>query len=340
MRVRKILVWMLGALMLCLVAAGLLLLPYYRLLTQTMQVSPARTILPFFGPKLIDDKATVLVLGIGGGNHDGPNLSDSISVMSYDARTNQLKTLGVPRDIWSEPLQEKINAAYALGEGMKPGRGMTLAKAELSSVVGIPIQHAVIIDFAGFKKVVDYLGGVDVVVEHAFTDPEFPIEGKENDECGGDPEYRCRYESISFRTGPQHMDGATALKFVRSRHASGGQGSDFARAKRQQQVVQGVRAKVLHHDFLLDSSRVEGLYDVLNGVVKRDLPNQEAAYLLKRVLLSKNNFSQTSQALSEDLFEVPPVWEFGRYVLIPKDSDAQAIKTIARSLLGFSPSSE
>ncbi|MBI1862983.1 triose-phosphate isomerase [Candidatus Microgenomates bacterium] len=90
-------------------------------------------------------QVNILLLGVPGGDHDGPNLSDSINVMSYDMKTNQLTTIGIPRDVWSETLHQKINAAYATGEAIDPGKGMTLAKAEVSSIVGIPIDICLVI---------------------------------------------------------------------------------------------------------------------------------------------------------------------------------------------------
>ena len=336
MSVRKIFTILLLIFIALTVVIVLVARPYYRIVTQKMSVSPFATMLPWASAESIDGKVTFLLLGIGGGAHDGPNLSDSISVLSYDTKTNQLRTLGVPRDVWSEPMQEKVNAAYAIGEAIEVGRGLTLAKAEISSIVGIPIQYAVVVDFGGFKKVIDYLDGVEVDVEVAFTDKEFPIAGRENDECGGDdPDYLCRYETISFKKGLQQMDGETALKFVRSRHASGGEGSDFARSARQQLVVAALRKKVLRFDMLSNPNALEGLYEVMNEVVVRDAPNQQVAYLARTALLSKKDFSQESQALSEDLFEVPPAWQYGRFVLIPKDGNTAAIKSFVRSYFGL-----
>src|SRR5690606_11303223 len=112
-------------------------------------------------------------------------------------------------------------------------------------VTGEPVHYAMVMDFSGFKEVIDTLGGVEVDVEHSFTDTEYPIAGRENDLCDGDPEYRCRYETIEFKQGRQYMDGETALKFVRSRHAEGDEGNDFARSACQQRVISAIREKVL-----------------------------------------------------------------------------------------------
>ena len=88
------------------------------------------------------------------------------------------------------------------------------------------------------------VGGLNVDVERKLDDPEYPISGKEDDPCDHKEEelqalatassqleaFPCRYEHLVINPGLQHMDGATALKFVRSRHAKGSEGSDFARS--------------------------------------------------------------------------------------------------------------
>ena len=81
--------------------------------------------------------------------------------------------------------------------------------------MGQPVHYALLIDFSSFKKAIDVLGGVDVNVERSFDDFHFPIEGKENDSCNGDPTFSCRYEHVSFKKGWQKMDGDTALKFAK-----------------------------------------------------------------------------------------------------------------------------
>ena len=92
---------------------------------------------------------------------------------------------------------------------------------------------------------IDFIGGVEVNVENSFIDKEFPITGKENDLCNNDLEYKCRYKIISFTKGVSSMDGQTALNFVRSRHAEGSEGTDFAREKRQQKVIEAIKNKLI-----------------------------------------------------------------------------------------------
>ncbi len=289
--------------------------PYYDFLTGTLKISLAKTLFTNGSLQTHNGQVNTAILGIGGGNHDGPNLSDSIIVASYNFQTNRLTTISIPRDIWSNTLKDKINSAYAYG-------GMDMAKTELSAVVGMPIQYAAIIDFSKFEELINFLGGVDVNVENSFTDHLFPIPGKENDPCGGDPQYSCRYETISFTKGITHMDGVTALNFVRSRHAEGEEGTDFAREKRQQLVIAAVKNKIIAMARQHKLTQLKALYQLVNQVVKRDITNQQAAIIGKNIIL-KNNFQQNSVVLTEDFFDVPdysPTYK-EMWVLIPTDKN-------------------
>lgn len=309
---------------------GLLILsailkPYYSFLTKTLKISPLKTLLSLDSLKTYDNNATILILGIAGANHQGPNLSDSIIVANYNLKTHQFLTISIPRDIWSSTLQDKINTAYAYGEAKQVGGGLKLAKAEIEAVVGIPVQYASVIDFNKFEELIDFLGGIDVNVERSFTDKQFPIAGKEDDECAGDPEFHCRYETVSFTQGKTHMDGKTALKFVRSRHAEGDEGSDFARTKRQQKVLDAIKIKLMLALKKFDLKYYERLYNVVERVISRDMTNQQLSIVAKNILLSRN-FTQKEIVLPEDFFIVPDYSLYnGKYVLIPKDKDFSKI---------------
>lgn len=301
----------------------LIIKPYFDFLNKDLKISIIKTLFSKDSLKTYDNQVNILLLGIGGQAHDGPNLSDSINLINYNFKTNTLSTISIPRDIWSETLKDKINSAYAYGEAKKPGSGgFILAKAEISEVVGMPIQYAAVINFNGFKQLVDFLGGIDVEVENSFIDKRFPIEGKENDPCDGDPEYNCRYQTISFTKGINHMDGETALKFIRSRHAEDKEGTDFAREKRQQKVIEAIKNKMIVIVKKLDINQYKKLYYFFNQIIKRDITNQQLAIIVKNIFLNKN-FQQKKIVLNESLFINPPISNQynNLWVLIPKNND-------------------
>lgn len=305
-----------------------LLYPYYNFVTKTLKVSIFKTLLSIDGIKTYDNHVNILFLGIAGVDRDGPNLSDSIVVISYNLKTNRLTTISIPRDVWSDALHDKINSAYAYGEAKKKGAGFILAKAEIESIIGQPIHYAVALDFDQFEKLINFLNGVDVNVENSFIDKEFPITGKENDLCNNDPDYKCRYETISFMKGLAHMDGGTALKFVRSRHSEGPEGSDFSREKRQQKVIEAIKNKLIVFATKPNLDHYKKLYEFLDKLVKRDINNQQAAIILKNIIL-KRNLKQEKIILSEDFFVNPEInldKYDGKWVLIPKGDNIKSVQ--------------
>jgi LCP family protein required for cell wall assembly len=216
-----------------------------------------------------DGRVNILVLGIGGDNHAGGNLSDTMLVVSIDPRTKDVAMLGLPRDMYV-PIpgygSTKINAAHAYGEQDEEGGGPVLAKQVVEKILDIPIHYYARIDFNGFKKAIDAVGGVDVVVEDALYDPAYPCDGN------------AGYCPFSIRAGNQHLDGATALKFVRCRHGSCG--NDFGRAARQQQVLVALREKSISAPTLLNPSKISSLIDAVGDHVKTDLSLSDISKLI------------------------------------------------------------
>ncbi len=312
-----------------LLGAGLIFLiyPYYSFMTRTIKVSLLKTLFSIDSIRTYNNHVNILFLGIAGANRDGPNLSDSIVVLSFNIKSNNLTTISVPRDAWSETLHDKINSAYAYGEAKKRGAGFILAKAELESIIGQPIHYAAAVDFDQFEELINFLDGVNINVENSFIDKGFPIAGLENDLCNKDPDYKCRYETISFTKGLTHMNGGTALKFVRSRHAKGMEGSDFAREKRQQKVIEAIKNKLIILVKKPDLKNYQKLYNLIDRLVKRDINNQQIAIILKNIIL-KRNFKQEKIILSEDFFfnpEINPEKYDGKWVLIPKNNNIQFV---------------
>lgn len=335
---------LLGAL---LVGTATLFGPYYLLLTRTLHVSVIKTLLSLDSLKTFNNQVNILILGVAGGNRpgDSPNLSDTIIVANYNFKTNRLTTISVPRDIWSETLKDKINSAYSYGS-------FSLAKSELKTVIGMPIQYATVIDFEKFKEFIDFLGGVDISVETSFDDYAYPIAGREDDSCGHSQNditsftatapaemqiwtyFPCRYEHVRFERGSQHMDGQTALKFVRSRHAQGDEGTDFAREKRQQKVIEAIKNSMLTFLKKKEFNKLEQLYGLLNNIVIRDITNQQVAIIAKNIIL-KRGFKQKQVTLTEDFFNVPEYSTFydGKWVLVPKSGDFKIIHQYINCIL-------
>lgn len=240
----------------------------------------------------------VLLLGIGGGNHEGPELTDTIIFANINIEKKTVNLISIPRDIWVPHLKAKINKAYSNGQE-KGKQGMLLAKPTVQEVVGQQIDYVAVLDFSGFIKLVDYLGGIDVTVLNTLDDYNYPRDGKEVDVCGKSAEeieqfsatasaeidfwnfYSCRYTHLHIDKGLVHMDGKTALSFVRSRHAEGFEGTDFARSVRQQQVITAIRYKMLSLGILLNPLKIFGIYNILSLNIHHNIEAHELDDFIK-----------------------------------------------------------
>jgi len=186
-------------------------------------------------------RINVLVMGLDRRPREGqaPTRTDTMFVLTIDPHNKTAGMLGIPRDLLVEIptkdgngyLEDRINTAYVLGEvNNYDGGGPGLAMATVEHTLGIKIDHYVVIDFQGFKKIIDDLGGVDVDVptylrDDLYSDTELP----------GD------YSPQEFEPGIQHMDGTRALAYARIRRGN----SDLDRIQRQQRVIFAVMDKAL-----------------------------------------------------------------------------------------------
>ncbi len=269
----------------------------------------------------IDGRINILVMGRSGTGQDSPDLTDTMILVSISQRDHKISLISIPRDIWIPDLKAKINSSYYWGKKKSQGSsfaGIVLAKSTVEEVVGIPIQYGVVIDFSGFQRVVDEIGGIDVVIDRAFTDTQYPLAGHEADLCNGDPTLSCRYQTVSFKAGLTHMDGAIALKFVRSRHAVGDEGSDLARALRQQKVIKAIMEKVLTPAVFLSPSKVTSLIAILNSSVETDMAAPQAAVIGRFVVDARNNI--VTHSVPEELLSEGPksyLYEY-QFVFLPR----------------------
>ncbi len=286
-----------------------------------------------------DQSFNILLLGKAGGVHDGPELTDTIIFANVNVGDNKVNMFSIPRDLWMPDLKAKINSSYQ--RGLKNDKELEVARDAIEKVTGQRIDYVFVLDFAGFTKLVDHLNGIDVSVENSFTDEEYPITGKEDDTCGKSEEelvalatassqleaFPCRYKSIHFNQGIQRMNGETALEFVRSRHGTNGEGSDFARSKRQQQIISAVREKVFSLGVVLNPVKVIGIFNILKDNIDTDIDIEKVDDFIK--LAKKMQGGQIKNYVIDDgnesderygLLENPRITsEYSyQYVLIPR----------------------
>lgn len=262
-----------------------------------------------------NNRTNLVFLGLGGEGHEAPDLTDSMIFISLSHQTSSITMISLPRDIWVPTMKAKINTAYHYGNKKRDDGGRDLAKSAVSEILGLPVHYVIALDFAGFVKAVDSVEGIDVEVKRTFDDYQYPIPGKEAVLPESD-----RYEHLHFDAGLTHMDGATALKFARSRHAEGEEGTDFARANRQQLIILAFKDKLLSSETLLNFDKLKNIYASIKSSVDTDIPESELAGFF-RFFLDFSREGQTVNHLTlEDKFMNPKnrTPYDGQWVLIPK----------------------
>ena len=268
----------------------------------------------------VEGQLTILIMGVGGTGHDGPELSDTILLATVDTKAKRVAMVSIPRDL-AFPLGGgrfiKINAVNAYAEQSHPGQGARQTADAFEQLFGIKIDRVIKVDFQAFADVVDSLGGVDVNVEKSFVDHEYPTE---ND----------GWQTVSFQQGMQRMDGAHALMYARSRHGSNGEGSDFARSRRQQILMVAIKEKMLSLGTISNPQKLMKLYQAVASNIQTDMTPWDLMTLapLAKDVSSGNVTMQglvdgpSGQLVSSNVG--------GAYMLFPKQQDWSEVRTIVQ----------
>jgi LCP family protein required for cell wall assembly len=269
---------------------------------------------------LNNGQETVNFLLIGSDRRPGGSFrTDTMVIAILRPNEGQVSLISIPRDLWvSIPGAEnqRINTAYQRGiSSGYPGGGPGLLKDTILYNLGIRIDHTAMVEFDGFRQIVDTLGGVDVPVSCPYTDWRLI-----------DPSYDPNNENNwhLYTTGPGvvHMDGDLALWYARSRQKS----NDFDRGRRQQEVLRSLFTQALQAGTL---TRIPELYNNLRSSVETDLG-------LGDILQLAVYAPKMTNADIRSYYIRPPyvnswITEGGAYVLLPNESALQQMLTEAMS---------
>ena len=221
-------------------------------------------------------RINILLLGIGGEKHYGGELTDTIMIASINTKTNEAALLSVPRDMYVQipgtNINNKINAIKIYGDQSKEKNGMELIKKVVEEISGLDIHYYAQLDFNGFIKIIDALGGIDIYIEKDINDPNYP-----NFNRGYDPFY--------IKKGWHHLDGETTLKVARSRHSTMG---DFDRIKRQQDIIKSTKQKIFEKYSQFDLIAFKNILVSLSNNLKTDLQLKELPRFYKIAKEIKN----------------------------------------------------
>lgn len=220
---------------------------------------------PSFQPEVgLGERVTILLIGVDFAPGRDHHLTDTMLVTTVDPATGEGAMISIPRDLYGVPLGDgrtydaKLNSLMSRASAdpaTYPLGGPGSLKAAIGELLGTRIHYFAAIDIEGMREVIDTIGGVDVTVERTINDPQYA------DTFSGE-------RGFYLEAGPHHLDGRTALAFIRSRMGAGD--SDFTRAERQQQVLTAIAAKLSTGNLLVT---LPGLLDAVRDNVATDIPS-------------------------------------------------------------------
>jgi len=245
-----------------------------------------------------DGRVNILLLGKGGDTQSsGPDLTDSMMIASLDPINYKVTLLSIPRDLWVQPDgfgHMKINSVYAnakysaLDKNYKDksgaeSAGITAVTKVVEEYLGVNVNYYGLIDFSAFQEAVDTIGGIDVTLSEPYTDYSMLVGSK----------------IFSLPAGTSHLDGGHALAYARSR--MGATRGDFDRGEHQQQVLVGIKNKVLSIGTYSNPIKVTQLLNTFGSRVRTNLSINDLmrVYSLSKKI-SNNNINHVDLAQSNN----------------------------------------
>ncbi|HPN96514.1 MAG TPA: LCP family protein [Candidatus Moranbacteria bacterium] len=274
-------------------------------------------------------RINILMLGIAGKGKPGQNLTDTIMIASINPKTNQVALLSIPRDLHTEipnsNISMKINSVYQFAlnnSNHQEKEASEIVKKTISSITDLPLDYYVIMNFDGFVKVIDAIGGVNITSERDIYDPRYP-----------GPNYS--YETFELKKGFHHLDGATALKYARERHND--PEGDFGRAKRQQQILQATKNKVFSAGTAINLRAVNDIFNALGDNIRTDIPPEdlESFFNLARKADTNNINNVVIDAWNkESLLKVSHIFYQDKraFILVPRVGNWSEVQETAQEI--------
>lgn len=273
---------------------------------QVLDLSQIPTAMP-----LATGRDTINFILLGSDTRSGTSFrTDTMVIAIVRPSTGEVSMISLPRDMWVNiPTvgMQRLNTAFQYGDLYHyPGGGSALLRDTIQSNLGIPIDHMAMVDFNGFRQIVDTIGGVAVPVFCPYTDwrlisPEL------------DPENEFNWQLYTVGPGVVKMDGDLALWYARSRKRS----SDFDRGRRQQEVLRALYSQALRADLI---RHLPDLYSQVSATVKTDLSFTDLLSLAP-ISLHLSNADIRSYYINEKNGTVSSwITPEGAYVLIPNDA--------------------
>lgn len=225
-----------------------------------------------------DGRVNVLLMGVGGAQHDGGDLTDTLMIASIDPVNNQATLLSIPRDLWTKmpnnyiASYQKINAAYESGKYKYLGKqdlkstdhkaimaGFAGIDGVIERVTGVPIHYNMLVNFQAFSQAVDTVGGITINAPERLYDPTMAWEN--------------HWNPVLAVAGTNTFNGHQALNYVRSRETS----SDFARAQRQRAMLVALKDKTENLGTLTNPIKLSSLLSAFGDNIQSDISLSDMA---------------------------------------------------------------
>jgi LCP family protein required for cell wall assembly len=288
-----------------------------------------------------NDHKNILLLGVDSLETRGGSLplTDTMMLISLDAKTGQVNMMSLPRDLWHEEYRTRINALYAYGLDRFPTQPQRFSEETIETMTGVPIHHTVVLSMDQVAHIIDLLGGVEIDVKQGFTDTEFP---RTDVDVTVERDPQKLYETITFEPGKQTMDGERALKYMRSRHSEHEEtGTDVARSQRQQQLIAALVGKMRQRQVISNPKLMGQLYRYYLDTFAQSISPEEGIATLKALYPLRGSIELKQHPISiypddpNGIIEHPPQSKYaGQWVYAVRN--AEQFKQTVQQTLGIS----
>lgn len=283
-------------------------------------------------PDVSQGKKNILVLGVDevDGRPETSILTDTMMFVSLNMNTGSITTLSIPRDLWVDTYKSKINAFYQYGRTKYPEKPQQYTTEVVEEVFGVPIHHTIVVSLKDLETVIDLLQGIDVEIPRTFEDTQFPRSGVDVSVVR-DP--KILYETVRFEQGVEHMTGARALQYIRSRHSlDPAEGTDEARSRRQQEVIGSIIRRMQDPSVLSNLETMGKLYAWYTQRFGSELSPSEVIATARSFYPVVENMSLRAHVLSikengaEGVLYHPRNLVFGQWVYLPVDPSWKGVR--------------
>lgn len=246
-----------------------------------------------------DGILSLLLLGIDRRSREETGYRTDIMIqLIVNTKTNSAVMISIPRDLWVNG--QRVNAIFV-------AEGWESMQSAVENITTFKPEKYILTDFADFSWIVDAMGGVPVTVERTFVDSSYPVDATKG------------YQTVTFNEGSEILTGERALIYARSRKGTNGEGSDWARMKRQHLILKGMLTAIIQPKSIFNPMVIENAYNtVTKGKMDTNLTVADTQYLWD-FYKDKDLYKINSKFLDSEYLYNPPMEDFGgAWVMIPQ----------------------